>query len=735
MVSGPPRRPNLALSASELETIARRLGRDPTVVEQHAFDAQWSEHCSYKSSRRHLAKLPSSGSRVVLGPGEDAGIVHLGEHAGVRYGVVAAHESHNHPSQVVPFEGAATGVGGIVRDVLCMGAAVVAVGDALRFGRVDDPRSHQRYVARSAVDGIGAYGNAIGVPNLAGDVYFDEGFDENCLVNVVALGIVDEAQIVHSSAPAGADGWDIVLVGKATDASGFGGASFSSVTLDSENEAANKGAVQVPDPFLENVLMRASYRVFEFLRERKIAAAYKDLGAGGIMGCSAEITSSGGYGADLNLDEVNVAHDGMAPEVIAVGETQERLLWVLPPDATAGVLRIYNDEFTLPQVAFNARAVVVGRVTNEKRYVLRHRGAIVMDVESEFLTGRIDDELPYVEAIRHEPSARELPAVDVESVFPRVLAHRDVCSREPLFRRYDWVVRGATVVPRGAGDAGVLAPIPGSPLGLSLAVAGNPRYGRIDAGAAAQLAVVEAVRRTIAAGARPIGLTDCLNFGDPRKPERLGEFVAATEGLAHAAREFGLAFVSGNVSLYNESKSGAAIPPSAIVACIGVVSDVARTITPGLKRAGSSLLWVGSRELAVGGSVLAEVLGIDGPLPAIDYDGERAAIGIVQSAISTGVLLSCRAVVDGGMLTALARLAFDARAAGRELGAELDFGNPLCETGGFLCEVSDDSEVDVSGALKIGVTIARPELVVNATVFEVDALQEIWSKPLAEIYP
>ena len=240
------------------------------MVEQHAFDAQWSEHCSYKSSRRHLAKLPTSGSRVVLGPGEDAGIVHLGEHAGTRYGVVAAHESHNHPSQVVPSK---------VRQPASAGSCATCSAwersrgrrrrAALRPGR--RARSHQRYVARSAVDGIGAYGNAIGVPNLAGDVYFDEGFDENCLVNIVALGIVDEAEIVHSSAPPGADGWDIVLVGKATDSSGFGGASFSSLTLDSGDEASNKGAVQVPDPFLENVLMRASYRVFEYLRERKIS--------------------------------------------------------------------------------------------------------------------------------------------------------------------------------------------------------------------------------------------------------------------------------------------------------------------------------------------------------------------------------------------------------------------------------------------------------------------------------
>lgn len=735
MLSGSSLRPNVALSDDELRAIAHRLGREPSSVELHAFDAQWSEHCSYKSSRLHLRKLPTSGRRVVLGPGEDAGVLHLGEHNGVRYGVVVAHESHNHPSQVVPFEGAATGVGGVVRDVLCMGAQVIAVADPLRFGRVDDPQSYQRYIARSVVDGVAAYGNAIGVPNLAGDVYFDEGFDDNCLVNVVALGIVAESEIVHSYAPPDAEGWDVVLVGKATDPSGFGGASFSSLTLDSSDEAANKGAVQVPDPFLENVLMRASYRVFEMLRERRIAAAFKDLGAGGIMGCSAEVAAAGEFGADLNLDEVNVAVDGMPPEVIAVGETQERLLWALPPDVTPDVLRIYNDEFTLPQVAFNARAAVVGRLTREKRYVLRHRGSIVMDVDIEFLTGRKEDELPYVESVRHDPANRDLPAVDVENIFPKVLAHRDVCSREPVYRRYDWVVRGATVIPRGAADAGVVAPIPGSTLGVALAVAGNPRYGKIDARAAAELAVLEAVHRVIAVGARPIGLTDCLNFGNPRKPERHGGFVAAVEGLAEAASELGLAFVSGNVSLYNESEAGNAIPPSAIVACVGTLSDVSATITPGLKRAGSVLLWVGSRELAVGGSVLADVLGMGGSLPSISYDGERAAIGIVQSAISDGVLLSCRAISDGGMLTALARLAFDARAAGRNLGAELDFGNPLCEAGGFLCEVSDDRLLDVTGTFKVGVTIAEPRLVVNGTEFDIAALHDSWSKPLQEVYP
>ncbi|HMF27869.1 MAG TPA: AIR synthase related protein, partial [Candidatus Cybelea sp.] len=222
--------PNVALRDDELQRIAERLGRQPTIVELHAFDAQWSEHCSYKSSRHHLARLPASGAGVVLGPGEDAGAIHLGTHAGERYAVVVAHESHNHPSQIVPFEGAATGIGGIVRDVLCMGAEVIAVADPLRFG----DNAHARHVARGVVDGIGAYGNAIGVPNLAGDAYFNEGFNDNCLVNVVALGIVKESDLIHSFAPKGAEGWSIVLVGKATDPSGFGGASFSSLTLDAQ---------------------------------------------------------------------------------------------------------------------------------------------------------------------------------------------------------------------------------------------------------------------------------------------------------------------------------------------------------------------------------------------------------------------------------------------------------------------------------------------------------------------
>ncbi|MDE2480660.1 MAG: phosphoribosylformylglycinamidine synthase subunit PurL [bacterium] len=749
---------NVALRPDELARIAERLGRAPTTVELHAFDAQWSEHCSYKSSRHHLKKLPTNGESVILGPAEDSGILHIGDFNGERYGVVIAHESHNHPSQVVPFEGAATGIGGIVRDVLCMGAEVIAVADPLRFGRIEDAQSHQRYVAQGAVDGISAYGNAIGVPNIAGDVYFDERFDDNCLVNVVAMGIVKESEIIHSYAPKGAHGWDIVLVGKATDPSGFGGASFSSLTLDAADEASNKGAVQVPDPFLKNVLMRASYRVFGYLRERNLTVGYKDLGAGGIMGCSAEICSAGGYGASIDLDKVNLAVEGLKPEVIAVGETQERLIWVLPPEITADVLRIYNEEFTLPQIAYNARAVVIGTVTDEPRYVLRHRGETVMDVDIEFLTGSIRDELPYAEPqAPHAADERPLvTGVQLDELLERVLAHRDVCSREPLYRRYDSVVRGCTVVPRGAGDAGVLAPVPGSTLGVALAVAGNPRIAKLDPRLAAEHAVYEAVRGVVAVGGRPVGLTDCLNFGNPRKPEHLGEFVAALDGLAHAATAFATPYVSGNVSLYNESAGGSAVPASPIVACVGAFDDVAHVVTMSLKAAGSVLYFIGRPQAALGGSVLLDVLGRhEARVPRIDYDLALAQHALVREAARVNLLRSAHKLGNGGLVVALCEMAFPTLRRGHKPvgvqidepwqwthGAVGDLEALFAETGGFVVEVAaadvdafEGLADDVEGIWEIGVTTDQPVIAVDDEAFDLHRLHGVWSAPLREVYP
>lgn len=746
----------LALRVDELRRIAQQLGRDPSIVEVHAFDAQWSEHCSYKSSRHLLRKLPTDGPTVMQGPAEDAGILHLGEFDGSKWGVVIAHESHNHPSQVVPFEGAATGVGGIVRDVLCMGAEVIAIADPLRFGRLENAQSHQRYVAQGAVDGIAAYGNAIGVPNLAGDVYFDERFDDNCLVNVVALGLVKEQDVIHSAAPPGSAGWDIVLVGKATDTSGFGGAAFSSVTLDEEDADANKGAVQVPDPFLKNVIMRASYRVFEYLRENGITAGFKDLGAGGIMGCSAELCSSGGFGAIIDLDDVNTAVKNMPPEVIAIGETQERLCWILPGEVTPHVLRIYNEEFSLPQIARGACASVIGAVQPEKRYVLRHGGETVMDVPIDFLTGSIRDELPVrpmSERKVTDPARRYVVgSASAADLLPKVLAHRDVCSREPLYVRYDGVVRGTTVIPRGRASAGVIAPVFGSPLGVALAVAGNPRLGKIDPVLAAQSAVLEAVQKVVSSGARPLGLTDCLNFGNPQNVDHYSELVHAIDGLALAARELGTPYVSGNVSLYNESKTGNAIPASPIIACVGGFSDVSSVVTGALKRAGNALFLIGRRQNACGGAVFAEVLEqIGGPVAPIDYRRACAEIAFFRAAAEAGFVESARSIGNGGVLATLCKMAFptlESNPVGVRLAPPAQWGKHAAgeleayfgECGGFVVETADADALTAIAAddvdlFRIGETQGGCDFALDGTVLDLRDLYELWRAPLREVYP
>ena len=714
-------------------------------MEAFAFDAQWSEHCSYKSSRRFLRELPTAGSHVFLGPGEDAGALHLGKHEGEAYAIVVAHESHNHPSQVVPFEGAATGIGGIVRDVLCMGAEVIGVADPLRFGT----SSYARYVAQGVVDGIAGYGNAIGVPNLGGDVAFDPRFDDNVLVNVVALGLVKEDELIHSRAPENGAGWDIVLVGKATDRSGFGGAAFSSLQLDAADAEANKGAVQVPDAFLKSVIMRASYRVFELLRREGLVVGFKDLGAGGVMGCTAELVAAGGFGARIDLDCVSVTEPDLAPAVIAVGETQERLCWVVPPRFTPKLLAVYNEEFGLPRVARGAGAAKIGTVTEDKRYVLTHRGVTVMDVEIGFLTGGIACERPYELPPKHE--AEVIPReVDLRAALPEVLRDRDVCSRAPIFERYDSVVRGATAIPAGYADAGVLVPIPGSPLGVAVAVAGNPRYGAIDPRAAAVQAVIEANRNVAAVGAWPVGLTDCLNFGDADDPAQFGEFVAAVDGLAEAANALRTPFVSGNVSLYNTSANGSAIPASAIVACIGTIEDVSTIATSALKAPGSALYLIGPRGDALGASVVARFVGGEREaFPAVDYDAICAEIGLLLEAYRKGLVGAAHDVSDGGLATTVCEMAFGARDFG--LGARItspdrwapgiaSAGAWFGEAGGFVVEIANESGF-VSLAAGFGVPVWRlgtvtgdGRLAFGADEFLVAELFAEWSAPLRGFY-
>jgi phosphoribosylformylglycinamidine synthase subunit PurL len=753
----------LALSPAELRAIAERIGRNPTRAEAHAFAIQWSEHCSYKSSRPLLKRLPTKSRDVLVGVGEDAGILRAATIDGVEYGVVVAHESHNHPSQVVPFEGAATGIGGILRDVLCMGAEVVASADPLRFG---PPQigTHAAYVAAAAVDGIAAYGNAVGVPNIAGDVYFHESFADNCLVNVVALGIVRADRIVHSRVPRDGAGYDLVLVGKATDGSGFGGAAFASLILDAAQAQANKSAVQVPDPFLKNVIMRGTYAALHEIAERKIAVGFKDLGAGGIMGSSSELCSAGGFGAEIDIALVPQAVPGLPPFVVACAETQERMLWAVPPSLTPTLLAIYNERFTLPEVSARAQAAVIGHVTQQKRYVVKSADSIVMDLPIDVLTGPVRGDIPKPAVVPPRPNvvfrASAPSSENTKDLLLRILSHPDVCSRRPLINHYDTVVRGATVIPSGYADAGVFLIKRGARAGIALSVDGNPRYGAIDAKLAAAHAVVEAARNVAAVGAQPIGLTDCLNYGDPEDPIAYRQLEEGVDGLAEAANALqlgapgeALPFVSGNVSLYNESANGGAIAPSAIVACIGRVDDVSRIATMQLTAPNRDLFLLGPRSDHLGGSAYAAVAQTaEGALPPLDYREAIASIKAVIESIRRGVVGAAHDISDGGLLVCVAEMCLGGDAAGA-IGAALrapDEWAKGCdpraalfgEAGGFVVEV-EEAQLDAfrgicmahaAEATPIGRTGGQSLRVDGSCDIGLPELRSAWLSPLQELY-
>ena len=581
----------IGMSVPEALSIAEVLGRDPTLTELFCYDAMWSEHCSYKSSRASLKEfLPTDAPNVVMGPVEDSGIVAIDD----QWCVVISHESHNHPSQILPNEGAATGIGGIVRDVNCMGATVVATADPLRFGDPYGPKANKvRWVAEGVVDGIWQYGNALGVPNMGGDIVFNESFDDNCLVNVVSLGIVRRDQIIRSRAPpaAGEGGYDVILVGKPTDSSGLGGVTFASEALREEDEETNRGAVQIPDPFLKNVLFKANADLFALVRAEGIEIGFKDLGGGGFTCATSEMGSAGGFGMEINLDDMHKAADFPA-EVLSIAETQERFLIVSPPELRQRILKIYNEDWDLPNVYEGARASVVGKINTGDRFTVTYKGETVCDVPIQHLTGGIRyQRLEIPRAIKLAEPQVEEPS-DYNAVLLKILRSPNIASREHVYRYYDTEVMGNAVIRPGEADAGLIAPVRGEKFGVALATDSNPFYGRISPFWGGATAVAEAMRNVAAIGAVPATLTDCLNYGNPEKPEAFWEFREGVKGIAESCRNLYLKdyasqqqpvpIVSGNVSFYNESPQGS-VDPSPVIACVGIMKDFSKAITMDLK--------------------------------------------------------------------------------------------------------------------------------------------------------
>ncbi len=659
--------------------MASLLGRDPTLTEMTLFDTMWSEHCSYKSSRPHLkAHLPTTGANVVVGPVEDAGIVDFGEIDGRRYGIIFAHESHNHPSQVMPVEGAATGIGGIVRDVYCMGGEVIATLDPLRFGwpapesADDGEAAHRVDIARQVVDGIWQYGNAIGVPNLGGDVYFHPSFNENCLVNVVAVGIVEHDHITHSAVPAEAanEPYDLILVGKPTDWSGMGGAAFASATLDAQAATENKGSVQTPDPFLKRMLTVANREVLQMARDAGATIGFKDLGAGGVSCVTSELADAGGFGCDVDLALVHQIED-LPARVCACSETQERYGLAVPSRLTEKVLKIYNEDFALPTLYEGACARLIGKVTTDRQYILRMGDRILCQAPIDTITEGISYDRPAAApdkvAVGPDERLDEAAAGLMADEWLGLMAHPNVASREYIYRHYDPEVQAATILRPGEADAGVVAPVPGSRRAVALTADGNPLLGLADPWTAGAGAVLEACRNVACVGGEPAAVTDCLNFGNPEVPLAFWQFSEAVRGVGDACRGVGcyartqapLPVISGNVSFYNQSSTGRSVAPSPIVACVAIVEDYTLCRSQRFKEAGEVILLIGSRVPEMAGSLYLDAGHRAGrpEVPALDFDAARCEIRAVIDLVRAGLVTAAHDISDGGLAVCLTEMA------------------------------------------------------------------------------
>ncbi len=707
-VAGLIKKHQLRINAEELLFLQEQLlKRPPTLAECVLWSIQGSEHCSYKSSKIHLQKMSTEAPHVILGPKEDAGVIAIAsDKKSLRYGLVVSHESHNHPSQLVPYEGAATGVGGNVRDVSCMGAEVIAIGNGLRFGAINRPQTKE--IQEGVVAGIAGYANPIGVPTIAGDVYYHAGYNDNCLVTIVTLGIVREEDLIHSYLAKERDDLIFILVGKPTDGSGFAGASFASQTL--EENKQNRSAIQEPNAFLKNHLLKANDALFKRLKDRNCLkqVAFKDLGAGGIACASIEMAAASGLGAVIQLDEVPTLQPHLAPEVLLCSETQERFLWLVPKALKQVILDHYNTLYALGDIALGAQAKVIGTLNKTGLYQVYYKNNPIVAVSAKKLTSAIVYQRPYypklkklVEPIIEEPE-------DYNLLFLNLLAHEHIASRSPIFEQYDKQVQGRTVFAAGETDAGLIQPfnddsypeeIRSTAVALSLDQC--PGYNLIDPYWGAVNALIESARNVVAVGARPLAITDCLCFGNPEKPEHLWDFSEAIRGLIDACKAIGLKddalcslpIISGNVSFYNES-ANSVIPPSPMIACIGAMPDVKKALTLDFKQPDSLILLVGERLDECGGGVfysLYEQLGAYCPKPNLAQIGRE--LRAVQELIDKNLILAAHDISDGGLAIALAEMAFkNSIGICIELPGALPLSKKLfSETGGFVLECTTES--------------------------------------------
>ncbi|WJH36788.1 phosphoribosylformylglycinamidine synthase subunit PurL [Paenibacillus sp. CC-CFT747] len=646
----------MGVTDDEYAKICGFLGRQPNYVEIGVFSVMWSEHCSYKNSKPVLRKFPVTGPRVLMGPGEGAGIVDIGDNQAVVFKI----ESHNHPSAVEPYQGAATGVGGIIRDIFSMGARPVAILNSLRFGKLQNDRV--KYLFEHVVGGIAGYGNCIGIPTVGGEVMFDESYEGNPLVNAMCVGLIDHDKIQKGVAEG--IGNPVFYVGPATGRDGIHGATFASEEITEETEA-KRSAVQVGDPFMEKLVLEACLDLIN----SGIVVGIQDMGAAGLTCSSAEMASKAGNGMELNLDMVPQREDGMTAYEMMLSESQERMLFVVKPEHEEQAKGIF--------ARWGLDCHKVGKVTNDGRLRLIHNGEEVGNMP---VTALVDEcpvyskpsQLPaYYEKNASVDTTRYEEVTDLNGALEKVLASPTVASKEWVYSQYDYMVRTSTAV-RPGSDAAVVT-IPGTRKALAMTTDCNGRYVYLDPEVGGKIAVSEAARNVVCSGAEPLAITDNLNFGSPEKPEIFWQLEKAVDGMAEACRTLNSPVIGGNVSLYNENAKGA-IYPTPVVGMVGLVHDVDHITTQSFKREGDVILLAGETKAELGGSEFQYVIhGVtEGRPPQIDLNVEKTLQEALLGAIQQGLVASAHDLSEGGLAAALAESCISGR-----IGAEVDFASDL----------------------------------------------------------
>lgn len=715
-----------SLTEREYDFICDKLlHRLPNYTETGLFSVMWSEHCSYKKSKPVLRLFPNRNERVLQGPGEGAGIIDIGDNQAV----VFKAESHNHPSAVEPYEGAATGVGGILRDIFSMGARPIASLDSLHFGEIDRPRT--KYLINEVVAGIGGYGNCMGIPTIAGEMTFDECYTGNCLVNAMSVGLMDQADMQKGRASG--VGNAVIYVGAKTGRDGIHGATFASADFDDEKET-QRSAVQVGNPFMEKLLMEACLELTHDHADWLVGI--QDMGAAGIVSSSCEMASKADSGMELDLDFVPQRETNMSAYEIMLSESQERMLLCVRKGHEEDVISLFKE--------YDLEAVVIGRVTEGHQYVLRHHGEVVTDIPVSSLTDDVLEE-PSEERVpqriidaKNEPEY--VPVVDdASAMLRRILAQPTIASKEMFTQTYDSQVRTSTVVGPGS-DAGVLR-VRGTKKGLAMTTDGNGRFVYLDPKVGGKRAVAEACANIVSAGALPLGMTDCLNYGDPNVPEIYWELHQSVEGMAEACRAFDTPVISGNVSLYNEN-NGEAIYGTPMVGMVGLVRDINRVIPSFVQNEGARVYLVGDATGSdFAGSEIQKMLEgrIGGSLNDFDLEYMNGYMRRLLSAMERGLVESSHDASEGGLAVALAETVFNTDL-GLSLDLDLTKAQLFSETPGrFVVTVAPEDtaafeEILGDDAVAVGVVTAdhavRADLADGSLDVAADEAQKIWEEAI-----